>query len=162
MIDILRKPDDIRIICDGENTDTSIETKLNGRKLELYVTATTSKPKFICLRWNYRTTEPTRVLGDAWERSYGDLQWRSLNGENFMPWYFLANNGEETTGCGVMCVLTALSVLNTTPPAYVPGLTCAAVLSVLSFRAGSSLLQPSSASTTPICQPSKPPASSVR
>lgn len=102
MIDILRKPDDIRIICDGENTDTSVETKLNGRKLELYVTATTSKPKFICLRWNYKTTEPTRVLGDAWERSYGDLQWRSLNGENFMPWYFLANNGKETTGCGVM------------------------------------------------------------
>lgn len=102
MIDILRKPDDIRITCDGENTDVVVETELHDRKLELYVTATESKPKFICLRWNYRTTEPTRVLGDTWERSYGNLEWRSLNGEHFMPWYFIAFNGKDTTGCGVM------------------------------------------------------------
>lgn len=102
MIDILRKPDDIRLICDGADTDAVVETEIKERKLELYITAKESKPKFICLRWNYRTTEPTRVVGDKWERSYGDIEWHSLNGEIFMPWYFLAHNGEETTGCGVM------------------------------------------------------------
>jgi len=41
-------------------------------------------------------------MGDKWERSYGDMEWHSLNGEIYMPWYFLANNGKETIGCGVM------------------------------------------------------------
>lgn len=41
-------------------------------------------------------------MGDKWERSYADLEWHSLNGEIFMPWYFLANSGDETVGCGVL------------------------------------------------------------
>lgn len=102
MIDILRKPDDIRIICDEENTDAAVRIIIKDRKLSIWMKAEISRPQFICMRWNYRVTEPTKIMGDKWERSYGDMEWHSLNGEIFMPWYFLANNGKETVGCGVM------------------------------------------------------------
>ncbi|MBP3481609.1 MAG: alpha-galactosidase [Clostridia bacterium] len=102
MIDILRTPDDIRIYCDRDNVDTVVTTEIVGRKMQVKVTATESKPKMICLRWKCKITEPTRVMGDRWERSYGDMSWNSLNGEIFMPWYFLASNGKTTVGCGVM------------------------------------------------------------
>ncbi len=102
MIDIIRKPDDIKIESDNGVEDIKVETELLEDKLNLYVIADKSHPKFITLRWNYKATEPVRVMGDRWERSYADLEWRSLNGEHFMPWYFLASNGKETTGCGVM------------------------------------------------------------
>lgn len=103
MIDILRKPDDVKILCEEtEHKDASVKFEMNSRKLLVYITANTDKPKYICLRWNYRTEKPTEIMGDKWERSYGDMEWHSLNGEIFMPWYFLANSDSETTGCGVM------------------------------------------------------------
>ena len=102
MIDILRKPDDIVIYCDGENTDAVVKTEIAGRKMIVTLSATESKPKMVCMRWNEKITAPTRVMGDRWERSYGDMSWNSLNGEIFMPWYFFASNGNTTVGCGVM------------------------------------------------------------
>ena len=103
MIEILRNPDDIKIYCEeSEIKDASVNFEINDRKLFVYITAQKEKPRFICLRWNFAVTDYTRIMGDKWERSYGDMEWRSLNGEVFMPWYFLANSGSETVGCGVM------------------------------------------------------------
>ena len=102
MINILRAPDDIKIECEADNADCTVETEIKDEKLYVYISAAVARPRFICLRWNYRVTEPTRIMGDKWERSYGDMEWHSLNGEIFMPWYFLANSGDKTVGCGVM------------------------------------------------------------
>lgn len=101
MIDILRLPDDVRIFCENRNTDARVETELKTDCLSVFLTAKESKVKRILLRWNFRTGEPTRVMGDKWERAYGDMTWASLNGEVFMPWYFIASNGKDCTGCGV-------------------------------------------------------------
>lgn len=101
MINILRQPDDLQVICQNTNTDVVVDVSLNGRQLDLTVTANESKPKFIVLRWNGRVSEPTRVMGDKWERGYSDMSWHSLNGEIFMPWYFIASNGKDTACYGV-------------------------------------------------------------
>ena len=68
MLDILRKPDDVVIYCDGENTDVTVKTEITDRKMKVLVSATESKPKMIALRWNIKITKPTRVMGDRWER----------------------------------------------------------------------------------------------
>ncbi len=41
------------------------------------------------------------ILGDAWERGYGDLQWQQPDFGRVMPWYFLANEGGKTWCFGV-------------------------------------------------------------
>jgi alpha-galactosidase len=46
----------------------------------------------VIARWEARFTPDTLFLGDAWERSYGDLQWRFLQPERIMPWYFAAHH----------------------------------------------------------------------
>ena len=102
MINILKEPDDIRIFCENENIDAAVRIELKERKLYVWLNASVTYPRYVCMRWNHRITEHVKIMGDRWERSYGDLEWRSLNGENFMPWYFLANYGNTTTGCGVM------------------------------------------------------------
>lgn len=43
----------------------------------------------------------TIALGDAWERSYGDLQWRLLDGSRTMPWYCVIETPERIIGLGV-------------------------------------------------------------
>lgn len=102
MLDILREPDDIRLVCENENSDAVVRTEIKEGKLYVWLKADAAHPEFICMRWNHRFREPVKIMGDKWERSYGDMEWHSLNGEIFMPWYFLANNGSETAGCGVM------------------------------------------------------------
>jgi alpha-galactosidase len=46
----------------------------------------------IVLRWETAFPVDTIFLGDHWERSYGDLQWRFLQPERIMPWYFAAHH----------------------------------------------------------------------
>jgi hypothetical protein len=46
----------------------------------------------VVARWEVRFPQDTLYLGDAWERSYGDLQWRFLQPERIMPWYFAAHH----------------------------------------------------------------------
>jgi hypothetical protein len=53
------------------------------------------------LRWARRAPAGLRVLGDHWERGYGDLEWRGVVPERPMPWYFLTHDGRSTHGYGV-------------------------------------------------------------
>ncbi|HVX47524.1 MAG TPA: hypothetical protein VHC49_26785 [Mycobacteriales bacterium] len=57
----------------------------------------------IALRWRQPRPAHTLVLGDAWERSYGDLQWQGLRPERVLPWYWLAHDPATgaTHGMGV-------------------------------------------------------------
>jgi alpha-galactosidase len=45
----------------------------------------------VVLRWEIAFPDDAIFLGDAWERSYGDLQWRFHQPERIMPWYFAAH-----------------------------------------------------------------------
>ena len=75
---------------------------MDNRRLYIYLSAYIDEPEFVCLRWNYVTDEPVKVMGDKWERAYADLNWHSLSEEIFMPWYFMVDNGSTVVGCGVM------------------------------------------------------------
>lgn len=102
MIHIQRKPDDIVVVTQqGEVGDVNVRFEDEKDSLSVFLSAQNTHPRFVMLRWNEKVTEPVRVLGDAWERAYGNLTWKSLNGEQSMPWYFLASNGHNTVGCGV-------------------------------------------------------------
>jgi alpha-galactosidase len=46
----------------------------------------------VALRWEARFTQAALYLGDHWERGYGDLQWRHLQPERALPWYFAAHD----------------------------------------------------------------------
>jgi alpha-galactosidase len=53
------------------------------------------------LRWRGKMDATRLVLGDAWERGYGDLEWRGMVPDRAMPWYFVASDGRRTDGYGV-------------------------------------------------------------
>jgi alpha-galactosidase len=55
----------------------------------------------IHLRWAGRFPVEVLALGDARERSYGDLAWRPLQAERALPWYTMLHSNEQTVGMGV-------------------------------------------------------------
>ncbi|MBQ8186706.1 MAG: hypothetical protein IJ037_07520, partial [Clostridia bacterium] len=102
---LLRLPDLVSLICEGiasENTscgDAKISFDL-ADSLKLTLTADETHPKYIRLRWNFTDSERrtgVKVLGDAYERGYGTLSWRSISAERIMPWYILVSNGSDLT-----------------------------------------------------------------
>ncbi|WP_162601725.1 hypothetical protein [Occallatibacter savannae] len=60
------------------------------------------------LRWKADVPQGIRCLGDAWERSYGDLEWRGIVPERVMPWYFLTWDGLACHGYGLRTGAAAL------------------------------------------------------
>lgn len=61
----------------------------------------TGSVSFVRLTWTEVLSPETLVLNDAWERSYGDLEWKNLFEMRISPWYYLANVSNRTWGVGV-------------------------------------------------------------
>ena len=61
------------------------------------------------LRWRGNLAGTPWILGDAWERAYGDLEWRGWAPDRTMPWYFALELTGAThaygvrTGCAAFC-----------------------------------------------------------
>lgn len=88
---------------DDYNLD-DINVKLNqdNEQLAIFLTAQTSKVKWIKLRWNNLSWDKNVCfLGDAWERGYGDMEWKGMNPNRFMPWYFCAKSEAKSICYGV-------------------------------------------------------------
>ena len=77
-------------------------TVRNDGALDVRV-ATTDRVSRVVLRWRRSIPEDVVVLGDAWERAYGDLQWRGMQPERVLPWMAMWHHvaSGETTGIGV-------------------------------------------------------------
>ena len=88
-----------KIVCDSAVTDAKLETVAGENELGLYISAQNDKPKFVELRWAFNSEENLFVLGDAWERAYGNLEFKELaDNDRYMPWYFIATN-KNTSFC---------------------------------------------------------------
>ncbi len=97
-------PDYVRVEAEeGTAEDAAVQFhETEDQKLEVLVTAETSRIRYVKLRWQKPAPKKAQILGDAWERGYGDLQWMGLSSRRTMPWYFLVSSEEEIAGYGVM------------------------------------------------------------
>jgi alpha-galactosidase len=117
-VDLLRRPDYVSArfgvkdvvelqysagvwTCPGVRV--SAEPAQSGARSELPVSVTNDGKDltYLHIRWNGKDTEGVLSVGDHWERSYGDLEWRGTIPERVMPWYFLTTDGSRVNGYGV-------------------------------------------------------------
>lgn len=70
--------------------------------LKVFLTAENTPVLRVWLAWNADIAGDVRILGDAWERGYGDLEWRGIAPNRPMPWYTLISDKNTTDGYGVM------------------------------------------------------------
>ncbi len=119
--DILRPPDRVTAFGNGgprelsagqegvwRNGDVEVVTTPGGGVLPVQISAPQTALHRIKLRWQTPVPPQTRLLGDHWERGYGDLEWRGLMPERVMPWYVLLHDGTRTHGLGVKTGVNAL------------------------------------------------------
>ncbi|WP_263360063.1 alpha-amylase family protein [Acidicapsa ligni] len=120
--DLLRTPDSItayerlsdpvplsRSGSQWQGKGIGVESSADATQLALRVHAPSMAIRYIHVRWTMKVAAIPHVLGDHWERSYGDLGWRSIVSERVMPWYFATWDGRSCntygvkTGAGSLC-----------------------------------------------------------
>ncbi len=85
-----------------------ISIRRGGGTLAVALTATGAPVGAVILRWRQPIEPGVSLLGDHWERAYGDLEWRGVVPERVMPWLFIASDGTDSYGCGVKTDAAAL------------------------------------------------------
>lgn len=79
--------------------DIKVGIFLKNELLHIELTADQTPVKYISLRWNFtsfeKRNEIVKVYGDAWERAYGDLEWRGIVPDRMMPWVCAVSNGSD-------------------------------------------------------------------
>jgi alpha-galactosidase len=122
LLDILRVPDRVTAFTglngplllsrSGERwqaKSVAVEFELNSKQMAIAISSPSLALTHVHLRWSANVVPGLRCLGDAWERSYGDLAWRGVVPERVMPWYFATWDGAVChaygvkTGAGALC-----------------------------------------------------------
>ena len=114
-LDLVRMPD--RIVAQTATGDTvlrhdsgdrwtsdagvTVTTIKQADAVRVSLSAPTVAVKRVHVRWRGRMTDTRLILGDAWERGYGDLEWRAWVPDRVMPWYFATHDGSLTHAYGV-------------------------------------------------------------
>lgn len=80
------------VVASLRNTQSGIAVSLTAPALAV---------THLRLRWHITHPEDILVLGDAWERSYGDLGWRNVIPERALPWYCAVHHNDVTHWYGV-------------------------------------------------------------
>ena len=64
--------------------------------LRISLKSTVLGVRYLRMHWNTFFEENVKVLGDAWERAYGNLHWGHVNPARIMPWYMAVSNGSDS------------------------------------------------------------------
>jgi alpha-galactosidase len=125
-LDLIRVPDQVRAFAGFEKTLPAgeitlnrhaerwegkrvvIETRVDQSNLVLTLQAPATPMALVEARWRFNISPSLLFLGDAWERSYGELGWRNLVPERSMPWYFATYDRTACHGYGVKTGSAAL------------------------------------------------------
>ncbi|MGI4788552.1 MAG: hypothetical protein ACRYFS_06845 [Janthinobacterium lividum] len=99
-------PHQIAVWTDDGRADSAAEVALIPRpdgSVQISVEAHRASVTDIVIRWGGPLEAGARILGDHWERGYGDLEWRGVVPERTLPWYALIHDPKtgETQGVGV-------------------------------------------------------------
>ena len=101
----------IQLTREGERwagKQVQVTTQVVRDSLTLSLSAPSTPIVAVHVRWRAKVATELKVLGDAWERSYGELGWRNVIPERVMPWYFATYDGAACHGYGVRTDACAL------------------------------------------------------
>ena len=79
--------------------DLTVELKHTATGFDIRLHAPTTPLEKLRLSWDWSFPDSAKYLGDAWERSYGDLSWSAAGRP--APWYLLIDDGRQTHAFGV-------------------------------------------------------------
>ena len=119
---VIQMPDAVKILS-GDNylslqssdkqtwtyRDVVVKLKPNKDSVAVFVQSHSMPIKEVQLSWKFAAPKDVKVLGDAYERTYGDISFQPVNATKKLPWYCVEQNANSTTcfgvktGCSAIC-----------------------------------------------------------
>ena len=119
---VIQMPDEVKIFS-GDNyfslqssdkqkwiyRDIVVSVKPTEDAVTISVYSPSLALKEIQLSWKIPAIKNALVVGDAWERTYGDISWQNINPSKKLPWYCVEHDENNTvcfgvkTGCSTIC-----------------------------------------------------------
>ena len=110
---VLAAPDEVSVLSSGkwlplsksgdqwiyQHISVRLHTKAGGTTVQ--VSAPGGEIEKIKIGWKHRSSPAALFLGDHWERSYGDLAWKTGSPIRKAPWYLFIHDGSDTFAFGV-------------------------------------------------------------
>jgi len=93
------------VLC-SEGSWKNASDKISIQDNAVYLTA--DRCSWVRLQWEVSFGAQSLVLGDAWERTYGDTGWQPVGQPAFYPWYFSVKDADVTRCIGVKTGPSAL------------------------------------------------------
>jgi alpha-galactosidase len=113
-IDLLRPPDSVTVqVSTGDvrlaqatsgrwvGDAIVVTTAAQAGALRIELSAPGTAVTRVRLRWRGDLAPVRLIVGDAWERGYGDLEWRGWAPDRVMPWFVATHDGALTHLYGV-------------------------------------------------------------
>lgn len=88
--------------------DIEVSFETDGGGMICYLTAKDTPVSYLKIYFANELAEDSLVLGDAFERSYGNLEWKNVKDAGFMPWYFFLSKHDRVHAYGVKVRPSAL------------------------------------------------------
>lgn len=81
--------------------DIWVQLSTAGSTMSIAAGSPTRALHAIRLQWDYPDRPTDRILGDHWERTYGDVGFYPASFDKKLPWYFIAAAGDSAVCMGV-------------------------------------------------------------
>ena len=79
--------------------DITVKLKHEGNALRTDVHSPKDALHSVQLEWNVKTAQSNLILGDAFERTYGDVHFEHPSDNRIYPWYYVAHSSNGNTYC---------------------------------------------------------------
>jgi alpha-galactosidase len=119
---VIQMPDAVKILS-GDNylplqssdkqtwtyRDVVVKLKPNKDSVAVFIQSHSMPLKEVQLSWKFAAPKDVKILGDAYERTYGDISFQPVNATKKLPWYCVGQNANNTTcfgvktGCSAIC-----------------------------------------------------------
>lgn len=89
--------------------DVVVELKAVNDIVSVHIQSPLSLLCAVRLSWKHPVSTTSGLLGDHWERTYGDVRWKPAGSTEKMPWYVIQHDDNSThcfgvkTGCNAIC-----------------------------------------------------------
>lgn len=119
---IIQLPYAVKVLSDNEYVDLKsvdgqtwtyrdviVRLKVLKDSVAVYIQSPVLPVKEVQLSWKFATAQATKILGDAWERTYADVGFHAIDASKKLPWYCIEQHGVDTlcfgikTGCSAFC-----------------------------------------------------------
>lgn len=92
------------VILSGDTArwdDILVKLKKDKEQIKVEITGDKSPLCYVSIRFKEKVDTKARVLGDEWERTYGEMVWQPMIPHRHLPWYFLLTKDGITKAAGV-------------------------------------------------------------